>query len=235
MKAVFYCNLVYRALAPFFHLLFTPFSFYFQINIMPNSCCERSLRSRKHSCVRHSQCVDSSGDWNPGVCDECQTLFKAADNEPFRGNNKDNLKELARKIAQKCKSMTYPRRTIFLNEIEKDFLPTRETLTAIPSSSPALRDEHPSTTFQTPGGSSVHLPLPTPRTFVHPPSLPPSEIADSDEDSSYCSSNYRRHTSEVATEGLSAYLLEAELETLDLEYTEQDELPTFRHWPRVSR
>ena len=39
------------------------------------------------------------------------------------GNNKDNLKERAKKIAQKCKSATHPRRTIFLNEeIEKEFL-----------------------------------------------------------------------------------------------------------------
>ena len=89
---------------------------------MPNSCCDKSLRSRKHSCVRHSQRVDPSGGWNPGVCSECQALFKAADSEPFRGNNKDILKELARRIAQKCKSATYPRRTIFLNEeVERKF------------------------------------------------------------------------------------------------------------------
>ena len=66
--------------------------------------------------VWDSQWTDPSGGWNPGVCSECQALFKAADSEPFRGNNKDILKELARKIAQKCKSATYPRQTIFLNE-----------------------------------------------------------------------------------------------------------------------
>ena len=51
---------------------------------------------------------------------ECQTLFKATDIEPFVGNNKDNLKEQAKKIAKRSKSATYSRRTIFLNEeVEK--------------------------------------------------------------------------------------------------------------------
>ena len=66
-------------------------------------------------------CVDPLG--NSGVCDECQTLVKGADIEPFVSNNTDNLKERGRKLAQKCKSATYPRRSIFRNEkVEEEFL-----------------------------------------------------------------------------------------------------------------
>ena len=59
--------------------------------------------------------------WDSGVCDEYQTLVKAAGNEPFVCNNTDNLKERGRKLAQKCKSATYPKRTIIRNEVEEEF------------------------------------------------------------------------------------------------------------------
>ena len=62
------------------------------------------------------------------------------------------------------------------------------------------------------------------------PSRPPREIADSDEDSSLLLQLPPAHV-EGPHECLSADLLEAESETLDLECTEENELPTFRHWP----
>ena len=54
---------------------------------------------------------------------------------------------------------------------------------------------------------------------------------DSDEESSYCSFYYHRDTSGVPSEALSDDIVEAEPETMNLAYTEQDELPIFRHWP----
>ena len=81
---------------------------------------------------------------------------------------------------------------LYTGSCSNPFLP--ETPTAIPSFSPALRAEYPSTS------QAPVVPLPFKNIDASSSRLP-REIADSDEDASNCSSNYRRHTSGVPTEG----------------------------------
>ena len=81
-----------------------------------------------------------------------------ADSEPFRGNNRDILKELARKIVQKYKSATYPRRTIFFNEeVERKFRRSWFGKTiSVTETSKDLESVNPQ--------ASVSLPVPSPPT-----------------------------------------------------------------------